>query len=246
MQKNSSAHKLEALNIGQTTPIKTAVWHTRRALRTVLRRDVLDVDKKQGERARKVRHVYRRIDDFMAAFFPKLRKTTPKKMALKRVRDMIDELGYTVVDLDETKPWGAYYRLDNKQVKRFIQEFFPGLSLKDAKLGQQDSELSPKFLLVSPGQRLSWQFHDRRAERWRFLTKGSYYSSHTNSQGKLVKAKAGTIIQLKQGERHRLCAYDDSSYTLVAEIWQHTVKDNPSDEADIVRLSDDYKRNLHK
>ncbi|HRJ06763.1 MAG TPA: hypothetical protein PK096_01620 [Candidatus Saccharibacteria bacterium] len=243
MKKDASAEKLETLNIGQTTPLKTAVWHTRRAIRNVMGgRDILDVESKESGRATKVRHVYRRIDDFMAAFFPKLVKTTPKKMALKRVRDMIDELNYTVVDADEDRPWGGFYRLDNAQAERFIQEFFPGLSLKEAKLGRDDSELSPKFLLVSPGQRLSWQFHHRRAERWRFLSVGSYYKSMTDEPGTRIDVEPGTIVQFAQGERHRLGAFSEDQYTLVAEIWQHTDPKEPSDEDDIVRLSDDYKR----
>lgn len=242
MSDKKHAHKFEALNIGQTTHLKTMVWYLRTGLRDVLNgRDVLDVEKRKNTGV-KVRHAYRQIDEFMSEFFPRFTKTTSKKMALKRVRDMIDELGYVVVDADETKPWGAFYRLDNSQVDRFIHEFFPGLSLQEARLGNDGVELSPKFLLVSPGHRLSWQYHERRAERWRFLTKGAYYKSHSDAQGKLVKVMSGTVVQFSTGERHRLCSYDSDSYTLVAEIWQHTDSDNPSDEADITRLSDDYKR----
>ena len=43
-----------------------------------------------------------------------------------------------------------------------------------------------------------------------------------------------------QGERHRIIGMDD--YAIVAEIWIHTDKYNPSDEDDIVRLKDDYDR----
>lgn len=240
---DTSVSKLEALEIGQTTPLKTAVWFVRRTIRDLLGgTDVLDVEKTATGRGKHVRHAYRRIDDFMADFFPKMVRPTTKKVALKRVRDMIDELGYTIVDADESRPWGGFYRLDDEEAERFIHEFFPGLTLQDAKLGHDDIELSPKFLLVSPGQRLSWQFHHRRAERWRFLSQGAYYKSETDTQGRRTVAPAGTVVQFSQGERHRLCAYDDKSYTLVAEIWQHTDPQHPSEEADIVRLADDYKR----
>ena len=47
-------------------------------------------------------------------------------------------------------------------------------------------------------------------------------------------------IKLKQGERHRLIGLD--GFGIFSEIWQHTDPDNPSDENDIVRLSDDYGR----
>ena len=204
--------------------------------------DVLDVEKDGAKGRRRVRHAYRKVDDFVAAFFPKLVKTTPKTMALTRVRDMIDELGYTIVEADESKPWGGFYRLDDDEAGRFIAEFFPGLTMEEAMLGKTDVKLSPKFLLVSPGQRLSWQYHHRRAERWHFLMGGAYYKSRNDDPKRRHTAPAGHIVQFARGERHRLCAQDDENYTLVAEIWQHTDPASPSDEADIVRLQDDYRR----
>jgi mannose-6-phosphate isomerase len=50
----------------------------------------------------------------------------------------------------------------------------------------------------------------------------------------------GDIVQLKQGERHRLIG--TSQWGIVAEIWQHTNAQHPSDEDDIVRLQDDFGR----
>ena len=44
----------------------------------------------------------------------------------------------------------------------------------------------------------------------------------------------GDQIILKQGERHRLVGLED--FGIVAEIWQHTEKNQPSDEEDIVRI----------
>ena len=52
--------------------------------------------------------------------------------------------------------------------------------------------------------------------------------------------REGDQITLKQGERHRLIGLDN--YGVVAEIWQHTDKNNPSDEEDIVRVQDDFGR----
>ena len=49
----------------------------------------------------------------------------------------------------------------------------------------------------------------------------------------------GDQVKLGQGERHRLIGLTD--YGIVAEIWQHTEK-VPSDEEDIVRVQDDFKR----
>jgi hypothetical protein len=50
----------------------------------------------------------------------------------------------------------------------------------------------------------------------------------------------GATVTLLQGERHRRVGLED--YSVVAEIWQHTYADNPSDENDIVRLQDDFGR----
>ena len=55
-----------------------------------------------------------------------------------------------------------------------------------------------------------------------------------------VLLKEGDEIKLYQGERHRIIGTDD--YAVVAEIWVHTDKDNPSDEDDIVRIQDDFNR----
>jgi len=52
--------------------------------------------------------------------------------------------------------------------------------------------------------------------------------------------KEGDQIVLEQGERHRLIGLDD--YCVVAEIWQHTDANHPSDEDDIIRVQDDFGR----
>jgi mannose-6-phosphate isomerase-like protein (cupin superfamily) len=155
--------------------------------------------------------------------------------------DALEIAGYKIVEIAGQKPWGAYIRLDGSQADMFIDEFFPGLSPVEARLGIETAELSPKILIVAPTHRLSWQFHDRRAERWMFLTPGGYYKSNTDEQGELQQAAPGDVVQFAQGERHRLVGVD-GHYTVVAEIWQHTNKDSMSDEDDIVRLADDYKR----
>lgn len=64
--------------------------------------------------------------------------------------------------------------------------------------------------------------------------------SHTDDEGELLVYQVGETVTLFQGERHRLVGLED--YAVVAEIWQHTAADNPSDENDIVRLQDDFGR----
>ena len=50
----------------------------------------------------------------------------------------------------------------------------------------------------------------------------------------------GDQIVLQQGERHRLIGLNEAS--VVAEIWQHTDANHPSDEDDIIRVQDDFGR----
>jgi mannose-6-phosphate isomerase len=160
---------------------------------------------------------------------------------VKRVQTLAEEAGYTIVELNADKPWGAYLRIDSSQADNFVTEFFPDLSPREARLGINDAELSPKFLIVKPGERLSWQFHHRRAERWRFLTTGAYRKSMTDDESERIEALADEVVQFQTGERHRLEGVPEQ-LVFVAEIWQHSDADQPSDEDDIVRLADDYSR----
>lgn len=149
--------------------------------------------------------------------------------------------GYDIALFDYDRPWGGFNQLENDNADRFVEEFFPGLTPEDARLGNPDSELSPKILTVAPEQRLSWQYHDRRAERWAYLTEGGYFKSLTDEQGEVKLAEPDEVVQFEKSERHRLVGAV-GHYTLVAEIWQHTDTANLSNEDDIVRLADDYKR----
>lgn len=170
-----------------------------------------------------------------------LNASIDKLVLVDQLERIAHDHGYETVDRNDTKPWGAYLRFHSKYAEQFIDSFFPGLTLAEAQLGIKDAELSPKFLLVAPGQRLSWQMHDRRAERWAFLTEGAYHKSATDEQGDIVDVAPGEVVQFAKGERHRLVGINDS-YALVAEIWQHSDPAHLSDEDDIVRLQDDYSR----
>lgn len=152
------------------------------------------------------------------------------------------KFGYTVEDIDKTKPWGGYLGFARGDADAFIAEFFPDVNPAAARLNDTGIELSPKFLLVAKEQRLSWQVHERRAERWVFLTPGGYYKSlNPDVPGERIEAPAGHEVQFAAGECHRLVGRKDG-FTLVAEIWQHTDPNHPSDESDITRLQDDYSR----
>jgi len=161
-----------------------------------------------------------------------------KKPTFEKVAALLQEANFTIVDKDDTRPWGGFYVIDESQAPRFAQHYFAEEHLDNLKI---TNKLSPKILIVGPHQRLSWQYHHRRAEIWKCIgATVAVMTSNTDEENIRHTLKVGDIIKLKQGERHRLIGLDD--WGIVAEIWQHTDESNPSDEDDIVRLQDDYSR----
>jgi mannose-6-phosphate isomerase len=156
----------------------------------------------------------------------------------KNIEDELTNLGFQIVDSNFEKPWGAYFCIDEIQVQYFSDKFFDGIDVDTLNI---ENKLSPKILIVKPNVRLSWQYHNRRAEIWQ-VYKGivGVVKSDTDIENELKNYMPGDQIKLRQGERHRLIGLDD--YAIVAEIWQHSLKDQPSDEADIVRVQDDFGR----
>ena len=161
-----------------------------------------------------------------------------KKVQIKKLKSMIDEIGFRIVDTNFTKPWGAYFRLANSNAEAFIDMYFA--DIKDQ--FETFESLSPKYLIVQPGERLSWQYHYRRAEHWRALEGivGIKLSDDDTEPAETVELNEGELIQFSALKRHRLIGLNN--WGVVAEIWQHTDIANPSDESDIVRVADDYNR----
>lgn len=161
-----------------------------------------------------------------------------KRTVFQQVEQHLNEIGIKIQSKDDRRPWGGFFVIDTDSIQLFIDHYFSVDSV-----GQIDTDLhlSPKILLVQPEQRLSWQYHHRRSEIWT-VAEGEVgvISSDTDEQGDLKVLKKGDVIRLCQGERHRLVGLDE--WGIVAEIWQHTNPDNPSNEEDIVRLQDDYGR----
>ncbi len=172
--------------------------------------------------------------DYMLDFAP----TISRELVFEEVRLFIAENGLEVVSADHARPWGGFFVLNEAQSPKFIKTFFPQFSVEDF---EGFEKLSPKILVVAPETRLSWQYHHRRSELWKVIggTTG-VIKSMTDEQNDVQKLRVGAIVNLKQGERHRLVGLE--SYGIVAEIWQHTDPENPSDEEDIVRVSDDFGR----
>jgi mannose-6-phosphate isomerase-like protein (cupin superfamily) len=146
--------------------------------------------------------------------------------------------GLHISEYDLSRPWGGFFVLDESQAQRFADIYFEGMDVEPLRIG---GKLSPKILLVKPEARLSWQYHHRRAETWRVIEGPvGIVRSATDEEGELVSFGIGETVVLQQGERHRLIGLEQ--WGVVAEFWQHTDPDHPSDENDIVRVQDDYAR----
>lgn len=154
------------------------------------------------------------------------------------IENKIKSFNFIIVYKDFTRPWGGFLVINEKQAQDFSNKFFKGLDVNTLKIG---GKLSPKILIVKPKARLSWQYHNRRAEIWQ-VYKGSagIIRSDSNEENEMKVYNEGDQIVLQQGERHRLIGLDD--YCVVAEIWQHTDANHPSDEEDIIRVQDDFGR----
>lgn len=163
---------------------------------------------------------------------------TEKEAIFKKTAEWLQTQNYNVVQQDTTRPWGGFFVIEESQAGRFAEQFFPHLKMSDIQI---TNKLSPKILVVAPEKRLSWQYHFRRAEIWKVLEGPvGVKISDTDTEGALQELPKDSFIQMNKGERHRLIGLE--SWGIVAEIWQHTDPNNPSDEDDIVRLQDDFGR----
>jgi mannose-6-phosphate isomerase-like protein (cupin superfamily) len=166
------------------------------------------------------------------------RGVSTKKQVFNKAESILNTNNFTITAADKNRPWGGFYVIDEDQSEEFISEFFPELNRNDF---SKFEKLSPKLLMVAPQKRLSWQYHHRRSEIWKVIDgKAGVVISKTNKQSPVKTLDHGDTIRLAQGERHRLVGLDD--WAIIAEIWQHTDPEHPSDEDDIVRVEDDFGR----
>ena len=156
----------------------------------------------------------------------------------EEIAEKLEKQGFNIVASDFERPWGGFFVIDETQAKAFVAQFFPGFPASELVDGRK---VSPKILAVAPHKRLSWQYHFRRSEVWTVVNKKvGVMRSDTDEEAPVDKYQKGDVIVLDKGERHRLIGLED--WGVVAEIWQHTDPDHPSDEDDIVRLQDDFGR----
>lgn len=156
----------------------------------------------------------------------------------EKTESELKEKGFKFERTDFNRPWGGFFVIDESQATAFVKEYFTGMNVEELIGGRK---VSPKILLVAPEKRLSWQYHHRRSEVWKVVSNEvGVIRSDSDEEGNLEVLKEGDVIVLQKGERHRLVGLSD--WSKIAEIWQHTDYDNPSDEEDIVRLQDDFER----
>jgi len=161
-----------------------------------------------------------------------------KQHVFDKIENYLTQHGFTIVQKVMNKPWGGYFLLDELQVEKFITTYFSNLSKQELTIS---GKLSPKILIVAPHKKLSWQYHFRRAEIWKLIAgTAGVITSKTDEQKDVQILKIDEIIKIDCGERHRLIGL--ANWGVVAEVWQHTDADNPSNEEDIVRLEDDFGR----
>ena len=165
--------------------------------------------------------------------------TENEKTALfKEVEQRLISQGFQIRRQDQWCPWGGCFVLDEEQAQAFADKYFDGVAVNSQRIS---GKLSPKILIIAPEKRLSWQYHHRRAEIWK-VVEGTVgvVTSLTDEEGEVNVLRPGDVVRLQQGERHRLVGL--LGWSVLAEIWQHTNSENPSDEGDIVRVQDDFGR----
>ena len=125
----------------------------------------------------------------------------------KNIEDELIDLGFQIVDSNLNKPWGGYFCINEQQAQNFYDKFFDGIRVEILKI---KNKLSPKILIVKTNSRLSWQYHNRRAEIWQ-VYKGQVgvVQSDTDIENELTNYMPGAQIKLKQGVRHCLVGMAD-------------------------------------
>jgi len=112
----------------------------------------------------------------------------------------------------EVRPWGSYTVLDDEAGDHKV-----------------------KRIVVSPGRRLSYQRHARRAEHW-FVVSGS---ATVTLEGAQIALGPGQSIDIPMGAAHRIA--NPGVEPLVFIEVQHG---EYFGEDDIVRLEDDFGRTI--
>ena len=120
-----------------------------------------------------------------------------KEAIFESIANGLNSLGFNIIQVDTSRPWGGFFVLDESQAENFAKLYFPELPFEKLKI---TDKLSPKILVVAPKMRLSWQYHFKRAEIWRTIAGiCGVVTSETDIEGQLTILNPGDKIILKQG-----------------------------------------------
>ena len=92
-----------------------------------------------------------------------------------------------------------------------------------------------KRIIVSPGQRLSYQYHHKREEVWTIVSGQGVVTI----DGITTELTKGSVVQIPIETKHRIENTSHNQDLIFIEVQNGTY----FGEDDIVRLEDDYKRN---
>ncbi len=153
-------------------------------------------------------------------------------------RDILKSHSIGIDHIEYDRPWGGEIWVKNEFSSSFQDIYFAGTKYSDEDL---QGPPTPKFLIVAPGGRLSWQYHNRRQEIWRVVTGPvGVILNNSDFMPDMNIFTTGSMLEIGQESRHRLVGLDN--WGVVAEIWKHNDASNISDENDIIRIKDDYGR----
>ena len=144
---------------------------------------------------------------------------TTKTEVFDSVKKFLLEKGFGIIKIDQERPWGGFFVIDESQSSKFKKEFF-----EDAIENNEDGKgkLSPKILIVEANKRLSWQYHHRRSEIWKVIEgEVGVKRSDNDEEGPVETKKLNDLIPLHQGwcgagsnRRHK----DFQSFALPTEL----------------------------
>ena len=126
---------------------------------------------------------------------------------LNDIEDEIKGLGFEIIQKDFERPWGGFLVIDERQSQEFTNRFFNGIHVKNLKIS---GKLSPKILIIKPNSKLSWQYHQRRAEIWKVIRgEVGAIKSKSNNQNEKKILNEEDIFRKYKRERNRIIGLDN-------------------------------------
>lgn len=161
-----------------------------------------------------------------------------KDTVVAAMKGILMGLHLDIVETNSDKPWGIEFKISDTHSKRFAELFF---KRDDLPAAVWEHPFGPKMLLIEGSKRLSWHVHERK-DAFLMVLKGSIdvYASKTDDQTEPAIAPVGMLVHIPELIRHRLGGR--GGWSVVAEISRNVFPENPSNDSDERRISDDFGR----